>query len=55
MPIVGFAIVKLLVDPTVLAFDVQTARMRAVDVVGPVTVQLKLPPVALEFWTDAAI
>ena len=52
---VGVAIVKFtsLVSVTV-AFAVQVARIRAVVVGDPLTVQLKLPPVALEFWTDAA-
>jgi hypothetical protein len=53
--IVGFAIVKLPVEPVTFVFAVHTARIRAEVVVGLVTVQLKLPPVALEFCTEAAI
>jgi hypothetical protein len=51
----GLASVKLPVLSLTLVFAVHTARIRALLVDEPATVQLKLPPVALEFWTEGAI
>ena len=52
--IVGLAIVKFTSLVSLTApFTVHVARMRAVVVDGPVTVQLKLPLVDVEFATDA--
>jgi hypothetical protein len=52
---VGVASVKLLELSVTLVLAVQTARIRAFVTGDPATVQLKLPPVPLVFWTEGAI